>query len=126
MKMESDTALNFEDVDQSDYIKYRGKCKEFCEQVMKTDLSLTLVRGHYFCPVWGTSEPHWWLTKPDGTIVDPTAKQFGSKGMGIYTPFDGIVECSQCGKEMIEAEASFYGNYAFCSTKCNLRFVGLR
>jgi len=110
---------------ESDYLKYRGKCKEFCEQAMKADLSLTLVRGHYFCPVWGTNEPHWWLTKPDGTIVDPTARQFGSKGAGIYTPFDGTVECAQCGKEMKEEEAEFEGNYAFCSFKCHMRFVGL-
>lgn len=36
------------------------------------------------------------------------------------------VECAQCGKQMLEEHvSSFHGNYAFCSTACNLRFVGL-
>jgi endogenous inhibitor of DNA gyrase (YacG/DUF329 family) len=113
------------DEDQTDYMRYRGKCKEFCEKAIADDPTLTLVRGHYFCPIWGTSEAHWWTVRPDGTIFDPTAKQFGSKGMGIYTPFDGTVTCSQCGKELPEEEAEFESNYVFCSTRCHLRFVGL-
>lgn len=111
--------------EQTDYMKYRGKCKEFCEQAIKEDPTLTLVRGHYFCPIWGTSEPHWWTIRKDGTIYDPTAAQFGSKGGGIYTPFDGFVRCAQCDKEMKEEEAEFEGNYAFCSYTCHMRFVGL-
>ena len=87
--------------------------------------TLTLVRGHYYCPVWNIEEPHWWCVKPDGTIVDPTALQFGSKGLGIYTPFDGIVPCSECGKPMSDEEAIFASNYAFCSNRCYGRFVGL-
>jgi len=106
----------------SNYQKYRGKCKEFCEAALAEDPTLTLVRGHYFC-IWGM-QPHWWLTKPDGTIVDPTVKQF-PQGGGEYIPFNGIVECSDCGKELKEDEADFEGNYAFCSTRCHMRFVGL-
>ena len=108
-----------------DYTKFRGKCKEMSEALCAADPTLTLVRGHYFCPIWNSDEPHWWCTKPDGTIVDPTAAQFPSKGAGIYIPFDGIVECAECGKGMEEAEASFESNYAFCSIKCHMRFVGL-
>ena len=98
-----------------------------CEEACKNDSSLTLVRGHYYCPIWNVEEQHWWTTRPDGTIFDPTAKQFGSKGMGIYTPFDGTIQCSECGTEFKEdaENASFDSRYAFCSNKCHGRFVGL-
>lgn len=108
-----------------DYTKYRGKCREMSEALVATDPTLTLVRGHYYCPIWNRDEPHWWCVKPDGTIVDPTAKQFGSKGMGEYTPFNGIVECAECGKKVAEEDAKFDSNYAFCSNRCNGAFVGI-
>ena len=109
---------------ESDYLTYRGKCKEFVDKAIEEDSTLIAVRGYYHCPIWG-KQSHWWCKKEDGTIVDPTARQFPSKGIGDYEEFDGIVECSQCGKRMKEHEASFESNYAFCSTKCNMRFVGL-
>ena len=84
-----------------------------------------LVRGHYWCPLWDKDEPHWWCVKPDGTIVDPTARQFPSKGLGTYTEFDGRIACSECGEEITEAEATFASNYAFCSSRCYGRFVGV-
>lgn len=113
------------DPEVSDYINYRGKCKQMSEALVAEDPTLTLVRGHYFCPFWNRDEPHWWCVKPDGTIVDPTAKQFASKGGGIYTPFSGQIECAECGTEVPEEEARFESNYAFCSTRCFIRFVGL-
>lgn len=109
----------------NDYLTYRGKCKEMSEALCLEDPTLTLVRGHYFCPMWNRDEPHWWCVKPDGTVVDPTAKQFPSKGHGIYTPFNGLVTCDECGKEVPEAEAHFDSNYAFCSHRCHGRFVGI-
>lgn len=109
---------------ESDYAKYRGKCKEMCEALIQSDPSLTIVRGHYFCPFWG-EQAHWWTVDKDGKIIDPTAKQFPSKGHGEYMEFDGRVSCAECGKEMQEKEARFESNYGFCSTKCNMRFVGL-
>ena len=110
---------------QSDYEKYRGKCKEFCDNLVTSDPSLTLVRGHYYCPIWNTDEPHWWCVDKEGKIVDPTKDQFPSKGLGVYTPFDGIVTCSECGKELKEEDAQFESRYAFCSDRCHMRFVGL-
>jgi hypothetical protein len=110
---------------ESDYKKYRGKCKEFCEIELAKDPTLTIVRGHYYCPVWNTNEPHWWLVSTEGKIIDPTKLQFGSKGMGKYIPFNGYVNCSECGKELKEEEADIEGNYCFCSTNCHLHFVGL-
>ncbi len=110
---------------QSNYKKFRGKCREFCDQAINEDPTLTLVRGHYFCPIWNTDEPHWWTVRQDGTIHDPTALQFPSKGGGIYTPFNGMCECAECGKEFPEADGRFDSNYAFCSGRCNARFVGI-
>ena len=107
------------------YRLYRGKCKEMSEAAVAADPTLTLVRGHYFCPLWRSDEPHWWTVRADGTIFDPTREQFPSKGGGVYTPFDGIIPCSNCGKEMTEDEASIDGNYAFCSNHCHGQFVGV-
>lgn len=107
------------------YLLYRGKCKEMSEALCAKDPSLTLVRGHYFCPIWNSDEEHWWCVDAEGGIVDPTRLQFPSKGMGIYTPFNGILACAECGKETPEAEATIYGNYAFCSGRCAARFVGI-
>jgi len=110
----------------SGYSLYRGRCKELSEAACAADPTLTLVRGHYFCPIWNRKEPHWWTVRLDGTIHDPSRDQFPSKGLGIYTPFDGQVACSECGKKMPEGDvARFEANYAFCSGECYGRFVGV-
>ena len=108
----------------SDYQKYRGKCKEYAEELVRKDPTLQLVRGHYICPIWG-AQAHWWCVDLDGKIVDPTARQFPSKGLGEYIPFDGRIYCEQCGKETTEEEAHINGNYACCSYSCAMRLVGL-
>jgi hypothetical protein len=109
-----------------DYKKYRGKCKEMCEQVAIERPDLHLVRGHYICPIWGKQQ-HWWLVSQDGrTIVDPTVKQFPTNGIGAeYDPFDGTIECDQCGKKVNEGDAHIMGHYACCSYGCAMRLVGL-
>lgn len=109
----------------SDYLKYRGKCKELSEAACAADPNLMLVRGHYFCPIWNRDNEHWWCVDKNGKIVDPSKDQFPSKGLGIYTPFDGLVACAECGKEISETEARFDSRYAFCSSRCNMRFVGI-
>lgn len=109
----------------NDYMNFRGKCKEMSEAACAEDPTLTLVRGHYFCPIWNSDEQHWWCEREDGTIYDPTSAQFPSKGLGIYTPFDGMVECANCGKSVKESEARFESRYAFCSYKCHGHFVGV-
>jgi hypothetical protein len=111
--------------EENDYLKFRGKCREMAEAAILQDPTLRLVRGHYYCPLWNTEEAHWWCVRPDGSIFDPTARQFPSKGLGEYVEFDGVVECAQCGKEIPEEEARFDSRYAFCSSACNRRFVGL-
>jgi len=108
------------------YEMYRGKCREMSEAAVIADPTLTLVRGHYDCPHWG-EQSHWWTVRPDGTINDPTKDQFPSSGNGIYTPFTGMINCDECGKEVAESEAIVAGNgrYALCSGSCYGRFVGL-
>lgn len=107
-----------------DYKEFRGKCRELCKVEMDKDSTLTLVRGHYCCSAWG-EQPHWWCVRADGTILDPSCRQFPSNGAGVYVPLDGWVECSQCGKQIKEEDASFESNYAFCSGECRGRFVGV-
>ena len=107
------------------YRLYRGRCKELSEAAITEDPSLTLVRGHYYCPMWNRDEPHWWTLRKDGTIYDPSREQFPSRGHGIYTPFSGMVECAECGRELAEDDARIEGNYAFCSYMCHGRFVGV-
>lgn len=109
----------------SDYQKYRGKCKEFCELEIKSNPELRLVRGHYFCPIWNRNEQHWWCVDKNGEIIDPTSKQFPSNGYGTYEEFDGMCACEQCGKRIPEDEMILQGRYPVCSTKCALRLVGL-
>jgi len=109
----------------TDYEMFRGKCKEMCEALVEDNPKLRMVRGHYFCPVWNTKEPHWWCVDEDGDIVDPTARQFGSKGHGDYIEFDGTIDCEECGKQVKEDDAVIMGNYAVCSDKCAMSLVGL-
>jgi hypothetical protein len=93
-----------------------------CEALIATRPDLTLVRGHYYDAGWG-EQPHWWCVAPDGTIEDPTKLQFPSEGRGIYVPFDGSVECSNCGKEGREEDFdTSHGHYVFCSYECGVKF----
>lgn len=111
----------------SDYAAFRGKCKEMAEAAVAADPSLTLVRGHYHDPdpAWG-KQAHWWTVRQDGSVYDPTALQFPSHGIGgHYEPFDGMVECAQCGAQMPEADVVYTdGRYAFCSYQHYGQFVG--
>lgn len=110
---------------QLNYARFRGRCKELAEAACAADPTLTLVRGHYFCPVWNSDEQHWWTVREDGTVYDPSKEQFPSKGLGVYTPFSGMVICAECGTEIPEEKAMGEGSYGFCSTRCWRRCVGV-
>lgn len=107
-----------------------GWCKQLSELAIACDPTLTLVRGWYHDPVQGSRE-HWWTTRPDGTIHDPSSAQFGTPGVAfLYEEFDGTVECEQCGRDMTEAEAlelsaTFGSSLPVCSERCFRRMVGL-
>ena len=112
-------------MEETNYSKYRGKCKEFCQDLCEKDPSLKMVRGTYWCPFWG-DQMHWWCVKPDGTIVDPTVKQFPTAGIAAeYTEFSGVFPCDNCGKEITEDIARVESNYKFCGDRCLIKFVGL-
>lgn len=110
----------------SDYLKYRGKCKEFAEALSKEN-GYTLVRGWYYDPIWNREEAHWWCVDAEGNIHDPTSKQFPSGGVAeFYRPFEGYFECAECGAKVKEADVVDMGNsYTVCSDRCALALVGL-
>ncbi len=112
---------------QSDYSQYRGKCKELSEAAVAADASLTLVRGFYFCPIWNVEEQHWWCKDATGKIVDPSAAQYPSKGLGTYREFDGWFSCAECGADVHadDPKAIKEGSYICCSGKCFGRLVGV-
>jgi formylmethanofuran dehydrogenase subunit E len=109
----------------SDYLKYRGKCREEAEKLAKKK-GYRLVRGYYHEPMWNEKQQHWWCVDDEGNIHDPTAKQFPSYGVKqFYEEFDGLVSCEECGKEITEDEMIMQGPYPVCSTRCAMRLVGL-
>lgn len=100
--------------------KTYGQCAEVTQQMADAFPELTRVRGHYYCIVWG-ERAHWWLVDSDGTIVDPTADQFPTKGTGHYEPWvEGSAEptgmCPNCG------EYCYDGDY-LCSKDCEVAYV---
>jgi hypothetical protein len=109
---------------ETDYMQFRGRCKELSEAAVAAEPTLTLVRGHYHCPYWG-KQAHWWTVRHDGTIYDPSAAQFPSRGIGEYQPFDGWHECEQCGTQVREEDAYIDLPHLFCSSTCYARCVGV-
>ena len=108
----------------TDYLTYRGRCKELAEAAIADDSSLTLKRGYYFCPLWG-KQTHWWCVKPDGTIVDPSVRQFPTAGAGAeYVEYDGTLDCEHCGKTVHEQDAYKVDHHAYCSDQCYARDIG--
>lgn len=102
----------------TDYLEYRGKCKELAEQAVQADPSLRLVRGFYHCPMWGKQQ-HWWCERSDGTVVDPSVKQFPTQGaMATYEEYDGNIECEYCNKVVPEDKAYVYAHHVYCSYTC--------
>lgn len=114
-----------DELQTSNYRAFRGRCKELSEAAQQQDPTLRLVRGHYFCPVWNTEEAHWWCEREDGTVVDPSAAQFPSQGMGTYTEFSGYVSCEECGKDLPEDQAIAAGRFPVCSSRCYGALVGV-
>jgi hypothetical protein len=108
----------------SDYLTYRGQCRQLVEAACANDPALTLVRGFYICPVWGR-QMHWWAKQADGTIVDPSVKQFPTAGTGAeYIEFDGTIECEFCHKSVNEEDSYMVEHHAYCSYECYGHDVG--
>jgi hypothetical protein len=93
-----------------------GQCREVTERMAADFPELIRVRGHYYDIAWGERE-HWWLMTAEGDVVDPTARQFPTKGSGEYVPWDesrpeptGI--CPNCGEYV-------YDGNTCCSDACS-------
>lgn len=97
-----------------------GMCAEVTERMAAVFPELRRVRGHYQCTAWGERQ-HWWLVGQDGVIVDPTAGQFPSRGVGNY------VEWNECDVEPTGICANC-GGYVYdyatcCSDACGRAYV---
>lgn len=101
-----------------------NKCAEATTAMQVAFPELVRVRGHVMLTI-GIERPHWWLTAPDGLLIDPTVSQFTDRdgyygGCGIYDylPWtEGAPEpkgkCMECGA------VSFYESHA-CSEDCDI------
>jgi hypothetical protein len=79
-----------------------GTCREVTREMVKAFPHLRRVRGHYHCFSWGDRE-HWWCEDEHGNVIDPTRKQFPSRGCGTYTEWDDSQaeptgKCPNCGE----------------------------
>lgn len=97
-----------------------GRCAEVTEIMSVVFPELIRVRGHYYCPSWG-QRAHWWLVTDRGVVIDPTAEQFPSKGLGLYQQHEEsdpepTGKCPNCG-------AYCYNSEELCSPKCQYEYV---
>jgi hypothetical protein len=97
-----------------------GKCKEATLEMQKVFPELKLVRGHYYCTIWG-ERMHFWLVDENNEIVDPTARQFPTKGFCVYVPWnEGDPEptgiCPNCGEYC-------YDSKTCCSEACDRAYA---
>lgn len=78
-----------------------GKCHEGVKAMKEAFPELIAVPGHVSCD-WGLRD-HWWLTDPNGNVVDPTVSQFGV--VFSYQPWKPgdevrVGKCMNCGSEI--------------------------
>lgn len=105
-----------------------GSCRSHTEQMVKAFPELRVTRGFYYCPVWDR-RGHWWCVTPDNEIIDPTATQFPSKGIGEYEEVSEETlrrwveegkyltgKCPNCGDYC-------YREAVFCSEECEQEFI---
>ncbi len=98
-----------------------GKCASVVKAMAEAFPELRVVKGHVFT-TWG-KRAHWWLTTPNGTIVDPTVRQF--EAVGEYEPWVPgdevrVGKCMNCGDEIwkvLETLDKDPGNPGICSSE---------
>lgn len=117
---------------KSNYQIFRGKCYQACIKLQEVLPDLRLTKGWYLQPGWDRNScQHWWLTTPNGDIVDPTAYQFLNPNIKeLYEEFDEentLLNCYVCNKELTYKEAKYnsHGNYVLCSGECYGSLVGV-
>ena len=92
-----------------------GNCFSVTLNMQEAFPELRQVSGFYFDALWGR-RTHWWLQTQDGQVVDPTARQFPTKGSGEYQEVVDTSEiptgvCKHCGCDV-------YNHDTFCSERC--------
>lgn len=108
-----------------EFEKVYGQCAKYVRQMVTVFPELHVRAGYYFDFQWGMRQ-HWWLETPDGTVIDPTAHQFPSKGRGPYEvlePGDRPVGiCMDCGADVFnkDPETGQRNDSApnFCNARC--------
>ena len=89
----------------------RGRCATASAAMVAVFPELRRVRGHY------NGVPHWWCVAPDGTIVDPTARQFVPGGTYVeYHGPDPLGKCMNCGALVWTPLPG--GDTSACSDEC--------
>jgi hypothetical protein len=105
-----------------------GQCNHISRKMQAAFPELRIARGAYDCPSWGR-RLHWWLVTEDGTVVDPTAAQFPSGGLGRYEEWaDDEVEercpigkCANCGDEIYKSDNAPCD--MICSEECGRAYT---
>ncbi len=98
-----------------------GLCYKAAHDMAEAFPSLAVVSGHALCLYpWG-KRGHWWCVEPNGTIVDPTAKQFPA--IGRYEPYtEGddirLGKCMSCGDEIWGSDPEAVYSTILCSKDC--------
>lgn len=97
----------------------RGKCATATREMVAAFPELRRAGG-FAHVIWGRDQ-HWWCVAPDGSIVDPTASQFGLAGVFQYEELDfndpatrarvPTGHCMDCGGDV-------YGGATFCGPEC--------
>ena len=91
----------------------------------KQILRFNLVRAGTTTVLYGASRRTGGASAADGTVVDPSVKQFPTKGAGAdYEEFDGNVECEYCGDIVVLDVAYRYEQHAYCSDACFRHDIG--
>lgn len=96
----------------------RGQCANMTLAMAEAFPELRRVRGHYVCPFDGR-RPHWWMVSPSGEIIDPTAEQFASCGLGEYEEYVGPEPKGHC----LNCGALLFEDRGFCNAACAVECV---
>jgi len=96
------------------------KCVEVSQLMQEAFPELTRVKGHVrTIEDLSIMQPHWWLTDPEGNILDPTARQW--QCIMEYIPYkEGdlipVGRCMNCGNQIFGRNKVSHVNH--CSDEC--------
>lgn len=100
----------------------RGKCASATKAMVVAFPELRRVAGFAHVDHQWTDQ-HWWCVAPDGTVVDPTAEQFGQVGQHLvdYEELDlndpktrGMIPTGRC----MDCGDPVYNGATFCNSEC--------